>query len=282
MRWLILALVAAWPLNVAAAETPWLALPATPVLPAPVSQGNAPVDGISLWYATFGRAEAPSVLLLHGGLANSNYWGKLVPALAPYYRVVVIDSRGHGRSSRNATPIGYELMARDAVGLLDRLDIQRTAVVGWSDGAITGLELALHDPDRLRCLFAFAANSDPSGVKDVRQSPVFSAFITRAGQEYARLSPTPGGYAAFDADIEKMWASQPTLTAADLRRVRVPTWIVDGDRDEAIKRENTDFMAATIPGAGELILPRVSHFAFLQDAEMFNLAVLHFLGQCMQ
>jgi pimeloyl-ACP methyl ester carboxylesterase len=58
----------------------------------------------------------------------------------------------------------------------------------------------------------------------------------------------------------------------------VPTWIVDGDRDEGIKREDTDHTAALIPGAGELILPNVSHFALLQDPEQFNEALLHFLS----
>jgi len=58
----------------------------------------------------------------------------------------------------------------------------------------------------------------------------------------------------------------------------VPSWIVDGDHDEAIKRENTDHMASLIPEAGELILPDVSHFAFLQDSVQFNEALLHFLA----
>jgi hypothetical protein len=81
---------------VARAEPQWLTLPPTPSLPAPVKSGYATVNGIKIWYAEFGRGT--SVILLHGGLANSNYWGKLVPALAPHYRVIIMDSRGHGRS----------------------------------------------------------------------------------------------------------------------------------------------------------------------------------------
>ena len=259
------------------AEAPWLVLPPTPSLPADNASGLAAVDGIKLWYAVFGARHTETVLLLHGGLANSDYWGLLVPELARTHRVVVIDSRGHGRSSRNATPIGYELMAQDALALLDTLGIKQVAVVGWSDGAITGLEIAIHHPERLTGLFAFAANSDPSGVKDVQASPVFKAFIGRGAGEYARLNPTPGGYKAFDADIEKMWAREPHMSAAVLRGIRARVWIVDGDHDEAIKRENTDYMAAVIPGAYEMILPGVSHFAFLQDPAMFDYAVERFL-----
>jgi pimeloyl-ACP methyl ester carboxylesterase len=74
-----------------------------------------------------------------------------------------------------------------------------------------------------------------------------------------------------------MWASQPKWTAAQLEKIRVPTWIVDGDHDEAIKRVNTEFMAAHIPGAGLLLQPQVSHFSFLQDPQQFNADLMHFL-----
>jgi hypothetical protein len=76
-------------------------------------------------------------------------------------------------------------------------------------------------------LFAFAANSDPSGVKDISKSPVFTAYIARAANEYRELSPTPNDYQDFLAQIEKMWATQPHWTAADLASIHVPTWIVD-------------------------------------------------------
>ncbi len=259
----------------ARAEPQWLMLPPTPSLPKPVMSGYAPVNGVKIWYATFGRGSP--VVLLHGGLANADYWGDLVPALAPHYRVIVMDSRGHGRSSRDAKPYGYDLMASDVLALMDYLKIDKAALVGWSDGAIIGLDIALHHPGRLSKLFAFAANSDPSGVKDVNQSPVFTAFIARARKEYEKLSPTPTQYDAFLAQITKMWETQPNWTASDLEGIKVPTWIVDADHDEAIKRENTLFMADHIPGSGLLIQPQVSHFSFIQDPQQFNADVLHFL-----
>jgi pimeloyl-ACP methyl ester carboxylesterase len=259
----------------ARADPQWLTLPPTPSLPTPVKSGYAPVNGISIWYATFGQGT--SVILLHGGLANANYWGELVLALAPHYRVIVMDSRGHGRSSRDAQPYGYDLMASDVLALMDFLKIDKASLVGWSDGAIIGLDIAIHHPERLSKLFAFAANSDPSGVKDVNQSPVFTAFIARAKTEYEKLSPTPTEYDAFLAQITKMWETQPHWTADDLAAIKVPTWIVDADHDEAIKRDNTLFMADHIPGSGLLIEPQVSHFAFLQDPQQFNADVMHFL-----
>jgi len=263
-------------LGVTRADEPqWMTLPPTPALPEATQSGIAPVNGIKLWYATFGQGE--SVILLHGGLANADYWGSQVRALQSQYRVIVMDSRGHGRSTRDQQPYGYDLMASDVVGLMDFLHIQKAAIIGWSDGAIIGLDIALHHPERLTKLFAFAANSDPSGVADIDKSPVFNAFIARAEKEYEKLSPTPTEYKAFLGQIEKMWQTQPNWTADDLKKITTPTWIVDADHDEAIKRENTEFMAASIPGAGLLIQPAVSHFSFIQDPDQFSAGVLHFL-----
>src|SRR5215813_4563294 len=115
--------------SAAHAEPQWETLPPTPTLPKPAQSGYAPVNGIRIWYASFGRGEP--VLFVHGGLANSNCWAYQVRALtAAHYRVIVMDSRGHGRSTRNAKPFGYDLMADDVIGLLDFLSIKKVALVG--------------------------------------------------------------------------------------------------------------------------------------------------------
>jgi pimeloyl-ACP methyl ester carboxylesterase len=255
----------------------WMTLPPTPSLPTPQSSGKVEVNGASIWYAVFG--DGPPVVLLHGGLANSNYWGNQVPALAEKHQVIVIDSRGHGRSTRSAQPYGYELMASDVLGVLDKLGVKQAAIVGWSDGAIIGLSLAMNHPDRVARLFAFAANSDPSGVKDVDKSPVFQQFIARGEKEYEALSATPKEYRQFVEEISGMWSKQPNWTQTDLAKIKVPTWIVDADHDEAIERTNTEFMAGSIPNAGLLLQPEVSHFSMLQDPAQFTADILRFLGR---
>jgi pimeloyl-ACP methyl ester carboxylesterase len=255
----------------------WKILPPTPATVAGEHTGHAMVNGISLYYGTIGRGSP--VILLHGGLANSDYWGNQIKVLAAHHTVIVMDSRGHGRSSRDERPYGYDLMADDAAGLLDKLHIAKADVVGWSDGAIIGLDLAIRYPDRVGRVFSFAANTLTSGVQDdVEKNPTFAKFIARAGKEYARLSATPNDYDAFVAQISKMWASEPNWTDGQLRSIRAPVLVVDGDHDEAIKRPHTEYIAATIPGAGLLILPNASHFAFLQDPALFNAALLDFLG----
>src|ERR1035437_4886024 len=265
VRLLVLLLVALAGVLPAHAQSPWERLPDTPALPKPERSGMASVNGIRLWYAEFGHG-AP-VILLHGGPANSNYWGLQIPALAPHFEVIVVDSRGHRRSTRNAEPITYHQMASDVLALMDALQIPKAAVVGWSDGAIIGLDIAIHHPDRLTRLFAFGANSDPSGVKDPSGSPTFAKYVSCTTEEYKKLSPTPTEFSAFHEQLDKMWTAEPHFSDAELRGITVPTWIVDGDRDEIIKRENTDHMASLIPGAGEIILPRTSHVIGIRSEE---------------
>lgn len=256
----------------------WRTLPPTPGLPAAAAKGFVSHDGARIYWRSFG--EGPAVILLHGGLANGEYWGNQVRALVRAHdRAIVIDSRGHGRSTRDERPYTYELMASDVVAVMDALHVRRAAVVGWSDGAIIGLVMALKDPERLTRVFAFAANMDPSGVEpDVETNSTFARFEARTAKDYARLSATPGGFLAFKTAIEKMWDTEPNYTAADLGRIHVPAAIVDGDHDEAIKRRHTEYLARSIPGAKLIILPGVSHFAMLQRPAEFNAAMLGFLA----
>jgi pimeloyl-ACP methyl ester carboxylesterase len=264
-------------LGSAASEELWKTLPPTP---APVAGGHAAtteVNGIRLFHVEVGAG--PPVVLLHGGLANSDYLANQARALAQAYRVILVDSRGHGRSTRDQRPFGYNLMADDIIALLDQLKIEKAAIIGWSDGGIIGLDLAMRYPDRVTRVFAFGANTSKSGLKDdFDKNPVFAAYIVRAGQEYARLSSTPKEYDAFQEQIGKMWESEPDWTDAQLRAVRTPVWVVDGEHDEGIKRDHTEYMASTIPGARLLILPNVSHFAFLQDPITFDDAIKRFLA----
>lgn len=264
-------------INTADAAPQWLTLNSTPTLPSTERSGYAPVNGVHIWYAVYGTGEP--VILLHGGLANSNYWGNQVPVLAKKYKVIVMDSRGHGRSTRNSKPYSYDLMASDVLALMDYLNIKKAAIVGWSDGGIIGLDIAINHPERLTKLFAFGANSDPSGTNDPAKMVLFKKYVDRAKYEYKKLSPTPNQYENFLNEINRMWMTQPNFTKEQLNKITTSTWIVDGDHDESIKRENTEFMAAQIPNAGLLIQPQVGHFSFMQDPEQFNDDVLHFLEQ---
>lgn len=259
----------------------WKTLPPMPELPAGTQGQHVEIDGARLWYAEWGpKSPRPPVLLLHGGFGNSNYFGHLIPALVSRgYRVIALDSRGHGRSTRSDAPMTYHLMADDVLGLLDRLGIARVYLVGWSDGGCTGFDIALNHPDRLAGLFAFGANADVSGDREgFDKTPVFAAYLARTPVEYRSLSPTPDQWDTFNAAVGKMWDTLPAYTEQQLRSIKVPTVIADGEYDEAIKQSHDRYMADSIPGARLVILPNVSHFAMLQNPAEFNSAVLDFLS----
>lgn len=247
-----------------------------PPLPAATTEGYVQHDGAQIWYATYGRG-AP-VILLHGGLGQSGNWGYQVPALvAAGYRPILIDSRGHGRSTRDARPFRYEMMAADVLAVLDTLALEHAAFVGWSDGACIALILAAQAPARVTGVFFFACNMDPSGTKEFVPNPVIDRCFGRHVKDYARLSATPDDFKPFAEAVGLMMATQPNYTAHDLANIRVPVTIVQSEHDEFIKREHAEYLARSIPGADLVILPGVTHFAPLQRPTQFNATVLAFL-----
>jgi pimeloyl-ACP methyl ester carboxylesterase len=256
----------------------WKVLPPTPAPLPSERSGQADVNGIRIHYAICG--EGSPVIMLHGGMANADYWGYQIPALAPRHTVIVMDSRGHGRSTRDSRPLSYDLLTDDVVGLMDVLKVPKADVVGWSDGATIGLDLAMRYPDRVRKIFAFAAAAATSGEKysAVINSTVV-AYVRRTYDEYHAYSATPREYGSFLMQIIRLWSTEPNWSKAQLEAIATPVQVVGGDHDETVKLEHTEYIASAIPGAGLLILPNASHFAFLQDPELFNFAILHFLSE---
>jgi len=258
------------------AEERWETLPEPAAMPAATETGYAKVNGIDMYYATYGAGDP--VLLIHGGLGHADIWASQVAELSKTHKVIVADSRGHGRSTRDAQPFGYDLMASDYLALIDYLKIDKTALVGWSDGGIIGIDIALTHPERLTKVYAQAANVITDGVDPgVETNKTFGAYIERMGKDYAKMSKTPGEYDAFLEQISQMWASQPNWTKEQLATITTPIAVVSGDHDEAIKREHTDYMASVIPGAKLIILPNASHFAMLQAPDEYTKSVTDFI-----
>ncbi len=254
---------------------PWEVLPAT-AQPLPGGKhGYAAVNGIKLYYSEYGSGSP--IFLLHGGPANQNYLSRQVAALMDKHRVILVDTRGHGRSTRDARPLGYDLFANDVVALMDTLNIKRADFLGWSDGGITALDLAMRYPERVGRVMAFGANTSTNGTfSDADKKPAFAAFLQRAEGEYRALSATPNDFQALNEQLGAMYATQPDWTPAQLRTIKARVLIADGDHDEAIRPEHTRAVAQAIPGAKLVFFPNTSHFAFLQDTVRFNAVMLYF------
>ena len=247
-------------------------------LPVTNDQGYVEHQGARIWYSTYGSG-AP-VILLHGGLGHSGNWGYQVPALVMSgYRAVLIDSRGHGRSTRDTRQFSYELMASDVLAVMDALHLEKPCLVGWSDGACTALILAAKAPSRIAGLFFFACNMDPTGVRPIEPSPTLNRCFARHAKDYALLSATPEHFKDFVEDVSLMQRTEPNYSAHDLAKISVPVAIVQSEHEEFIKREHAEYLAQSIPGAEFVVLKAVSHFAPLQRPEQFNTAMLAFVGK---
>lgn len=233
-------------------------------------------DGARIWYAACGSG--PAVILLHGGLGNSGNWGYQVPFLVENgYRAIVIDSRGHGRSTRDERPYSYELMASDVIAVMDELNVEKTSLVGWSDGACIALILGDKNPERVAGVFFFACNMDPSGTKEFIFTPVIGRCLSRHQKDYARLSTTPDQFDVFSEAVGNMQRTQPNYSAGDLAQIHVPVAIVQSEHDEFIKHEHAEYLVRNIPDAEFIYLPGVSHFAPLQRSDQFNSAMMGFI-----
>jgi len=163
--------------------------------------------------------------------------------------------------------------------VMDHLQLEKAAFVGWSDGACTALVLARKTVLRSAGVFFFACNMDPSGIKDIEPSPVLRRCLTRHTKDYAQLSATPDQFAAFAEAVRRMQRTEPNYSVRDLAEIHAPIAIVQGEHDEFIKLEHAKYLARSIPGAEFILLPDVSHFAPLQRPEKFNKVMLAFLSK---
>ncbi len=249
----------------------------TPLLP-PGETGMVETNGARIWYTAIGNG--PPVILLHGGMGHAGNFSHQVPALvAAGHRVICIDSRGHGRSTRDSQPFSYRLMASDTRAVMDALGLERAAFVGWSDGACIALVLANETAERVSGIYFFACNVDPTGTKPFVMTPVIGNCVARHAADYAALSPTPDAFDALGPALQPMQANELNYAAADLARISVPVTVVQAEGDEFIKLEHAESIARHIPGAELIILPGVSHFAPLQRPAEFSTAILAFLAR---
>lgn len=269
-------LISFWPLLIALVLLTVACQPIT--APPPPVATTVALNGIELYYEVHGSGEP--LILIHGGLGNAGYWSNQIEVFAKKYQVIALDSRGHGRSTFNEEPISYALMTSDVLALMDYLAIEKAHIVGWSDGGIIGLELAINHPDRVNKIVAYGANYDPSGVRaDIGESERFNAYIEQCAADYQTLSPDPTRWDAFLENIGNMWATEPNYTPEQLSAITTPMLILDGKAEEAIDTNHTKVMADLIPGADLHLIAGTGHFAMLDKPAEFNEIVLDYLGR---
>ena len=253
-------------------------------LPAPkptpfTGEGRVQLDDITMYFEVHGDGEP--LIFLHGGLESADAWSNQVPIFSQQYRVVTPDSRGQGRTTDSDAPISYKLMGEDTVRLMDYLGIDSAYIVGWSDGAVTGIELAIHHPDRVKALVAYGANMTHDGLTDnllgwIRDTPG-ADWVDGLEEDYKNMSPQPDRLPTIMEKIRLMWLTQPDYTAEELASIKVPTLILAGENDEFVRADQPQLLANAIPNAELVIFPDVGHYALTEKPDEWNKVVLDFL-----
>jgi pimeloyl-ACP methyl ester carboxylesterase len=238
--------------------------------PLPGGSHHADLHGVRIAYRVHGHG--PRLLLLHGGGGQALGLVRQILDFGRHFTVIAPDSRGHGGSTDDGDTLSYHVMAEDMVALMDRLRIGRADVVGWSDGGIIGLDLAIHHPDRVRKLVVFGANFTPEGV-----SPGTLAWLRQAwAEDSAAAAADLSESLPFDARLRRLWLTQPNFTPAQLRSIQAPTLVAVGDHDLP-RIDHTLELVRAIPGAQLCVIPGATHAVLHERADLADEIVLQFL-----
>ncbi len=209
------------------------------------------------------------LILLHGNGEDGTYFDPHIPALARHFRVIALDTRGHGKSPRGSAPFTIGQFARDLGDFMDAQGIERASLLGFSDGGNIALAFALEHPKRVDRLILNGANLDPSGVKRSVQIPIVLGYGLTA--VLARFSPE----AARRAELLRLMVREPHIRPSELGRITAPTLVIAGTHD-MIREKHTRLIARSLPNALLEIIPG-DHFVARTHPEDFRRAVEAFL-----
>jgi pimeloyl-ACP methyl ester carboxylesterase len=237
-------------------------------------------SGADLYVEIHGPADGPPVLLLHGGIGSAADWAAQVPTLVEAGRLVVaMDCRARGRSTWGDALLTFEVMTADTLAVLDALGIAQADLVGWSDGAIIGLEMAIRHRERLRKLVLYGGLARAGGaVAEPVMTPGFDAAFARLSSDYLRLSPHPERFPELEDALFALYAVAPNFPDDDLRGITTPTLVLDGAEEELILPGEPGRMAELIPDSHLVIMPGTGHFAPFEQPGAFSRILLEFLA----
>jgi pimeloyl-ACP methyl ester carboxylesterase len=263
----------------------------------PITNAN----GIDLYYEVHGEGEP--LLLIMGLSLNSKSWFRTLPALSEHYKVIVFDNRGTGLSGKPDTPYSIELMAEDALAVLDAAGVDSAHVYGISMGGMIAQKLTIRHPERVRSLVLGCTTS--GGVNHVQPSPEVSMLMlsrasTASTPEEIAWATAPILYSEefiqnhkdlLAEDIQKrieipilpyayMLQLQACLahdTYNELDQIKVPTLVIHGDADKLVPYENGKTLAAKIANVEFLTIPGVGHIYPTEASELANNKVIEFL-----
>ena len=222
----------------------------------------ADVRGIKLYYEVYGKGEP--LLFIHGNGGSIDDFIEQIPYFSKKYRVILPDSRAQGKSVDTGDSLNYDMMAEDLNELLTTLHLDSCYVIGWSDGGINGLLLAMHHPEKVKKLAITGANLWPDTTALV---PFVYHAIAQAYTDLKKKEQTPA--VKNEAKLNRMMLVAPHITTEQLRAVKCPTLVMGGDHD-VILPQHTLTIAESIPKSYLWILPNSGHSTLIYYKNQFN------------
>ena len=217
------------------------------------------------------QGQGQPMVLLHGNGEDSSYFVHQIAHFSKSYRVIAIDTRGHGQSPRGEKPFAIKQFAEDLKVFLDAINIAKAIILGFSDGGNIALEFALKYPERVEKLILNGANLFPSGVKPLYQWPI------EVGYRIAKLFSNKSEKAKQNAEMLGLMVNEPHIDPSELSRLTMPVLVVAGTKD-MIKESHTRLIYKSLPNA-QLTFVEGDHFVANKNAEAFNKVVTDFLSR---
>ena len=222
---------------------------------------------IELYYQEKGSGEP--FILLHGNGENGAYFENQIKYFQNRYRVIAIDTRGHGKSPRGSAPFTIGQFSDDLYDFMKSHGITKAVILGFSDGANIAMKFAMKHPGMVKALILNGGNLNAKGVKRTTQIPIEVGY--RIAKRFARKSPE----AAKNAEMLGLMVTDPNIDPRELSEITAPTLVICGTGD-MIKEPHTKVIASGIPDA-ELTIIKGDHFIANKRPAEFNRAVDDFL-----
>lgn len=243
--------------------------------------GYQTVNGARVFYVTEGQGEP--LLLLHGGLGGVEDFALQVPALAKRFRVIAFERSGHGHTADTDETFTFGAMVEQTASFIEALGLGKANVVGWSDGAIVALLLAISRPDLVRKVVSVSGLADTMAQSEETRRWIESAgpesFPRRIVKRYEGVSPDgPAHFPVVLEKTKKLWLNEPHIRSEDLAKIRAPTLVMASDNEDVPVEHSVGIFRA-IRGAQLCIIPGATHFLMSEKPELVNSAIIAFLSQ---
>lgn len=231
-----------------------------------------PIRGFKMYAETYGKGQP--LLVIHGNGGSIGNFTNQIPYFSKKYKVILADSRAQGKSVDAGDSLSYEMMADDYAALLDAMKVDSALVIGWSDGGINGLLLAIRHPEKVKKLAVTGANLWPdttavfSDVEDI----VLPAY-TELKNKQQRTAREKDAW-----KLTRLLVEEPQIRPEALHQIQAPTLVIGGDHD-VIKPEHTLLIAQNIPNAYLWILPNSGHSTPLVYTDEFNRKIDDFFAK---